>query len=490
MTRSVLFAVFLSGVALPAPDADSLLKEVASKQVLELVGQQKSEQALPILKRDAERLDQGKNPKRWHLVKIVADWHSEAELALLALRRLVTLSPQDREVRFVLSQRLLWKGETAEALAHVQWLRQNAQSLTAAELEVATWVLVGEQHPDAVAVAVEWSAKDPKSTSARWVIADLSHWTARWRAASEQYEHLAEANADQEKVTLRKEMIRHDHPNRIELGAVVWSDNTGVNFQQAHALGTYQMSAPVRLDGKVAAGRWERDSGEYRSIDVLRATLLARFELFDEYWPELELGAEGDSEQNIAPTVSLGVRWSVSGWIFGRGWLSYDRFPVSIDSAGEDIRVAGGNYALYAEPHPWVFVSSSAELKWISDDNLRARGLLAVGAHNPDALQLEPRLFAEQNWYESPRPGASPYFVPEDPLMVGVDVTLRYQMKPELLVQVSAGLVEQNEVMASIYGALLRAELFGHLQLSASYGRIGSPEYNQDAFRGSVGWLF
>ena len=73
---------------------------------------------------------------------------------------------------------------------------------------------------------VRWIAASPSSASARWALADQTHWTADWREARRQYIRVRATPAYATRARERLELLRHDHPNEIRTDGVWWRDNT------------------------------------------------------------------------------------------------------------------------------------------------------------------------------------------------------------------------------------------------------------------------
>lgn len=492
--RTLAFALvtlLTSRVYADAPTPEQLLARAATPQQRALVAEGKAAEALPLAVQSAR---DAPSPDRWKLVLVMADWVSKADEALLALEALAKLEPSNRDNRAKLAQRLLWAKRAADALPHVTWLEHN-HTLKPTELEVVTWVLLETGHRQrALQAAEQWLRLQPTSVAARWVIADLTHWTARWKTAAAQYVELKKLPAERSKAEERQRLLRDSHPDLWGAEWTQWSDNFGVSFASIQAYSIRQLPGRFQLQTRLSGTRWaetpDSDQDEAKpTINVGRLALMLRYEWRDAWWPELILGMEADTAQNVAGIVDAGLRFSVDGWLFGKVGASYDRLSLSRSAAESDVRQLGGYWEAYAEPRPWLFASTTGEYRSLSDGNQRFRVLGAVGLHNTGALQVEPRIFVENNFFEFVPFNATPYFAPVNPLMFGGDLTLRYRHGDWLFSQIRFGQAYQGNVDALLWGALLRARLGGGFRLAGEFGRIGSAEYNQAQYRLRLEWV-
>ncbi|MFO0624435.1 MAG: hypothetical protein U0325_02370 [Polyangiales bacterium] len=452
-----------------------------------LIAENASAQALPLARERARRL--ATDVVAWERVLTIAGWNSDDAAALEALRALVTLRPDDRDRRLGLAQRLLWARATREAAPHARWLLARADERDPTALEVAAWVLQGAgDHDGARAAAARWAATG--ATGGRWHLADMTHWSARWREARAQYDILVGIPAERARAEERRERLRRDHPDEVRLSGTRWSDNVGITYESLALSGTAQLPRRLVLEPRVEGGRWLSENTTPAELGVVTAQARLRAELWDGVWPELTLGVEVDTAGNVAPLGAVGVRLAVDGWLFGRIWAQHDLHRVSIEAARRDIRAIGPGWSLYAEPRPWLFVAFEGAAHWLSDGNFRGRGVLAVGARNRGAFQVEPRAFAQYDVYEQARTDAQPYFTPDDPWSVGGDVTLRYVRGDTIRLEAGMGVIYQGGVVAWRPSASAQVELVRHLRLLASGGYVGSPQYNQVRVDAAVAWLF
>lgn len=461
--------------------------------------------ALPLTLARARRL--GDDKAAWEQVLTVAGWASQepgsASAAIEALEHLVALAPEDRTLRLNLAQRLLWAKRTDAALPHVEWLLARGNERDPVALEVATWVLLGEKRSEEARGALRrWIEAAPEDARPRWILADLTHWSARWRDARDQYRAIARLEPASEKLKERKEALRHDHPADVRGELVAWSDNFHNSFTGSAIAATSPLPARMVLSARAEVGVWRQrlevapsSAGAPNEVTTDQVTTYGaqgrlRFEAWNSVWPELWLGAEADGAGNRTPIAGAGAQLSIGGRLFGRVYLEHDRHRVSLQAARENLTATGPGWILYAEVTRWLFLSSELALAWINDGNLRTRGVLIAGVHNTGALQLEPRVFAQYDRYRDAYPDAKPYFTPTEPWTYGADLVLRYSLARALVAEAQIGVIKQGSLVAARPGALLKAELARHVLLSLSVGYVGSPEYHQTRVGASMGWLF
>lgn len=485
---SAFCALIILGAAPPRAAADALQERIAA-----LIAAERSREALPLALTLARARE---DAAAWEQVLTLATWNADGEASLEALRALVKLAPEDRRRRRELTQRLLWARKTSEALPHARLLLAEPSERDPTTLEVATWVLVAEGDRDGARKAAErWAAAAPREPRAQWVIADLTHWSVRWRRARAAYDALTRitpegAAAAAARVDERIEMLRHAHPTEARLEGVHWFDTVGVRYEALATDATAQLPIRATLFARAEVGRWtEARPGEgERALAVYRATARLRVEAADAWSPELLVGAEADGEGHLAPVAELGSRWTVAGVAYLRAAVQYDRYRVSLRSAEQDIRSLGPLASVYLEPTRWLFATAEGSVWWLSDSNLEARGVAAVGAHNPDPLQVEPRAFAQLDTYREPRKQASPYFTPKAPLTWGGDVTVRLTRSSAFSAEAAVGASVQGGVPALRASAAVRVELFRHLRLGGSAAHVGAAEYQQTRFDGFIGY--
>lgn len=484
-------ALIILGAAPSRATADATQERIDA-----LVAAERSRDALP-LALDLARAR--RDAAAWEQALTLATWNAVAEASLEALRALVVIAPGDRRRRRELAQRLLWARKTREALPHARLLLAEPAEQDPVALEVATWVLVAEGDRDgALSAAERWAAAAPREGRAQWVIADLTHWSARWRRARAAYDALTlsspplVAAPDAARVDERIEMLRHAHPTEARLEGVRWFDTVGVQFEAAAADATAQLPIRAVLFARAEVGRWAeaRSDEGARELAVYRATARLRVDATDAWSPELLVGAEADGKGHLAPVAELGSRWSVAGIAYLRAAAQWDRYRVSLRSAEQDVRVFGPLASAYLEPTRWLFATAEGAISWLSDGNLKAGGVAAVGVHNPDPFQIEPRAFVQIDAYREPREQASPYFTPKDPLTWGGDVTVRLTRARAFSAEVAAGASVQDGAPALRASATVRVELWRHLRLGGSAAHVGSAEYQQTRFDGFLGYHF
>ncbi len=481
--------------------AASARADELAKTVDELLAQNRPADALPLAVVDARELETSK--AAWEKVLTISGWTSDTRASIEALGHLIALDPDNRGHRFALAQRLLWEKRTADAVPHARWLLAQADERSAAELEVITWVLLDQGLRNEARIALyRWITASPADPRPRWILADLTHWDVRWREALAQYEVLALIPSEAARAEARMSMLRHDHPNDLHLDGLHWHDNFGVTYE-ALALGsTLQPADRLVLTLRSEVGRWSQtrqvptgsaaggSSPTAQSDKTAELTARASYDLWKSVSPELALGGAADSEGNFTPIAGVAARLSIAGRLFGRVYVDHDRHRVSLDAARQGITTTGPGCLLYAEISRWFFASSEAMVQWVSDHNIRGRALLIAGAHNPDPLQLEPRLFVQYEAYRDARPGAIPYFTPTDSWTYGADLVGRYRLDTRFGAEAQIGLVVQGDVVALRPGGAVRAEIADHLRASFGVAYIGSPQYNQTRFDASVGYLF
>jgi hypothetical protein len=491
LAASALLALCWRTRALAAGDAAERTGDAEQAQIDALVAADHASDALPLALARARRL--GKDRGAWDQVRKLAGWTSSAAAELEALRHVVELAPDDRDARFALAQRLLWKRLTTEAAPHARWLLARTEERDAVVLETVFWIFAAEKDwPAAREAARRWIAAAPHAPAARWALADVTHWTARWREARLEYEILRERPAERARAEARLELLRREHPTKVQVDGDFWRDSVGVQRRRVGAGATVQAPARLVLEPRVDVTDWSQRSGPRRGDEVTTLALATRVraELWDAVAPEASFGLELDTARNAAPVGSVGVRLAVAGRLFGTVGVGHERFRVSLEAARQDIRAIGPFWSLYYEPVRWFFASSEASLTWLSDDNRRTRVLGAVGVHNAGAFQVEPRVFAVDDRYESLRPGAVPYFTLTKPFVVGADLTLRARIRHRVTASVSAGLVVQEGTVAFRPSGAVSVRPGDNLELGLSGAYVGSPEYAQRRLDAVIGWHF
>lgn len=461
------------------------------ERIQALISSGKSAEAIPLVRERAQSAPDAR--ERWELLLKLAGWNSDAEAALEALRNLVRLDPENRELRLSFAQRLLWAKRTGEARPHAKWLLRDSETRDPVSLEVATWVLLGEGDREAARQAVQrWIDADPGATSPRWVLADLSHWSVRWRDAEEQYDHLSEDQEYGPKTVERRRMLAKDHPTSAEVVFTYWQDTTDVEYLSVAQRSRAPLPKRIVLSAEAELGRWSQGVGaEQARVRTGRGLVGLRFEMIDELQPQLLVGVEGDSEDNVAPVVVARGHLSLWGKLFGRIEGGWDRYRLGLVAAREDVRVTYVRALGYFEPHPWVFVGLDASASRLSDDNARYYGVAALGAHNPGAFQVEPRVFAQIEEWASFRDGANPYFTTRDPLAMGADVTLRFtEVDAWMKAEATAGFVHQGGLWAFTPRGSVAFDVADHLIGKVTAGYVGAVAYRQARVDASLGYRF
>ncbi len=461
--------------------ADELQDRIAA-----LVAADRAREALPLALARARAT--GADIEAWEQVATLAGWTSSSAEALEASAALVALRPEDRARRLELARLLLWARRAAEALPHARWLVASPAERDPQVLEVAVRVFADGGAPaEAVRAAERWVEVSGGATDARWALADLTHWSWRWRTARAQYAALRASPTERARTEARAELLRHDHPTLAALDGVGWQDNQGVVYVSAAGDATVQLPAPAVLVARAEAGRWAQRE---RSVEFANVQAGVRLERWDAVRPEATAGVEHDTEGHVALFGNVGVRFSLAGRVFGRLWLQSDRYRAATEAIRQDVRATGPAWTVYAEPRPWMTVSSEASLWWLSDGNLRGRALLAAGVHNLGRWQAEPRAWATYEGFRALRAGALPYFTPTDPWTWGCDLTLRYTSGAPVRVEVSAGFAVQGGTVLFRPSATVRLELARHLRIQLTAAHVGSPQYQQTRVDGGLAWLF
>lgn len=466
-------------------------REDLEGQIAELVASGRSADAIPLARRAAEAAPDA--PEGWQRLRTFAGWNSDAEAALEALTHLVRLTPQDRDLRLALAQRLLWAERTEEALPHARWLLRRAEEVEPVALEVATWVLLGEElRQEAHSALNRWVAAAPDAPQPRWILADLSHWSVRWRDAGEQYERLTGDEEFGERAIERQRLLDKDHPTSVEATATFWNDNTGVEYFAFGLRGRVQLPARMVASAEFERGRWQQENGPLTgSVGLLRGLAGLRLELSDAVQPEVLGGVEADSEGNVAPVLIARAHVSLFGKLFGRVEVGWDRYRLSLASAAEDIRTGYGRILAYAQPVPWLFIGFDGSYSRLSDGNDRLYSVLALGVHNNHAFQVEPRVFVQAERWSFLHEDSFPYFTTPDPIAVGGDVTLRYTREDWWLrAELVMGVVYQGGDWALTPKGLLAINLVDHLIGKVTAGYVGAVAYRQFRVDASLGYRF
>lgn len=458
------------------------------ERIAALIADGHSGQAIPLARQVARARDDAES---WQLVLQLANWNSRAEAAIEALSALVRLEPEVEDLRVKLAQRLLWAKKTSAALPHANWLLDKRDNLDATAFEICTWVLLEQgQRDGALAAARGWLAADPESMSARWVIADLTHWSYRWREARAQYRVLGRHDEHADKARARVSMLRHAHPNDIRSQFVWWSDNVGVTYRQEQLSATVQLPKQLALRTDVALNHWHQviaDDHSQLGVGSVKGSLL--IEAGNLIQPELTLGAQM-APAGAVPEAEVKLRISHGGWLFGHASAGYGLMGASLTAIASDIRTWRSKLSLYAQPKKWLFVSGEAGVHLTSDDNERRQGVLALGVHNTGSLQLQPRLFAQFDGFRYLRSAVESYYTPTVPLSTGGDLTVRYRRGERLHIEASLGVIKQADVVAVRPGGLIRFLLADRLKGQISFASIGSPQYSQNRVDATLGYVF
>ncbi len=489
-TAAVLFFCFTG-----AAQADDDLARIDALLAVNRVAE-----ALPVAVARAVRLET--DAPAWQKVLTIAGWSSNADAALLALEHLVALQPSNRDWRLALAQRLLWAKKTAAALPHAEWLLNTGNERSGPALEVIAWILLDQGRSNQARNALgRWIEASPADPHPRWILADATHWSVRWTEARAQYDVLVGMPAEATKAQERLALLRHDHPNEVHVEGLGWRDNFKVSYTAGAIGSTTQLGSRFVLLLRTEMGAWSQTvlkpapggltiKNVSEDLRVGGATARLRYELWDAVAPEAFVGFEGDSANNLTPTGGLGARLSIAGSLFGRVQVDHDRHRVSLNAARQDITRTGPSFLLHWEATRWVFASSEGMIQQVSDGNLRSRGLLILGAHNPNPIQIEPRVFAQYDRYRDGRAGAVPYFTPTEPWTYGADLVARVTSGTVFRAEGQIGFAVQGGKVAVRPGGLVSAELAQHVRASVGVAYIGSPQYNQTRVDASVGYVF
>lgn len=463
-------------------------------EIASLIAHDRSREALPIaLYRARRRFDE----REWREVRKLAGWNLAADIELESLQHLVLIIPRDAEVRFALAQRLLWLKRTAEALPHVRWLLDRPEERDPLVLEVCFWVVSAESERGLAREAAErWlevATGDEQRIRARWGIADLDHWSVHWREARDQYFYLGKYATQSARAGGRLELLRHEHPTEARLEAGTVFDNFENAYRYAAVASEIQLPSRFVVQTRSEEGSWSRKASD--DVRVTTNYARVRIEAWEAVRPEAHLGLEGDSTGNRAGFGSIGARLAIGGRIFGRVALEHDRLRVGAASIRQDIRAYGPVYLVYAEVNPNIFLSSEGQLSRISDDNVRARTVNAIGAHTTKELQGEARVFVGYDRYRSERLNATPYFTPPDPWIGGWDLTFRgrfrlYRQETTISTDVTLGFVLGSGAIAVRPSGGIHANVGDHLRFGVTGTVAGTPVYFQVRTDATVGYLF
>lgn len=466
-------------------------EEELEARIAALVAGGQSADAIPLAQRAA--MTAPDRPEGWERLRTFAGWNSNAEATLEALTQLVRLTPEDRDLRLALAQNLLWAERTEEALPHARWLLQRTEETEPVALEVAAWVLLGEGlRQEARGALNRWIAAAPDAPQPRWILADLSHWSVRWREARDEYQRLTDDEEFGERAIERQRLLDKDHPTSVEATGTFWNDNTGVEYFAFGLRARLQLPARMVASAEFERGRWQQDNGALTgSIGILRGLAGLRLELSDAVQPEVLGGVETDSQDNVAPVLVGRVHVSLFGKLFGRVEVGWDRYRLSLASAAEDVRTTYGRILAYAQPVPWLFIGFDGSYSRLSDGNARLYSVLAVGVHNEHAFQVEPRVFVQTEHWSFLHEDSFPYFTTPDPVAVGGDVTLRYTREDWWLrAELAMGVVYQGGNWALTPKGLLAINLVDHLIGKVTAGYVGAVAYRQFRVDASLGYRF
>lgn len=519
---TVIASVCATGAASNA--AEPLPREAAGgrtrldsiqREIDRLVAANRSRDALPLA---LERASVADDVEAWEQVLRIADWNSDREAALRALRAIARLAPGNRGRLSELAKRLLWAKKTQEALPHVRALLADPREADPLTLEVATWVLSAEGATvEASAAARRWMRAAPSERRARRVVADLlQNSPTTWREARDLYQSLdasraasqgaagsvadalraSKPDAASDGARERLEALRMQHPTEARVEVLRWFDNVGVAYAAVAGAARAELAIPAALQLRAELGRWENEpvasgaSPQPRTrLDVLRMLAGLRGEVSDAVQPEVLAGVELDDADNVAPVGEVAANLRL-GPLFARAALRADRHRVSLASAEADVRALGPTLRAYVEPLPWAFASGEAALQALSDGNARARGVAAVGVHNRGKVQLEPRVFIQYDGYRDILDNAVPYFTPRRPLAWGGDVTGRFVPAARTRVEAGIGVVEQDSIVALRPSIDVHVALGRHFAVAANGEYVGSTEYRQARFGAQASYLF
>jgi hypothetical protein len=468
--------------------------DVDEDEIASLIARNRSAEALPIaLDRARRRFEE----RPWREVRKLAGWNSATEIELEALEHLVILLPNDAEVRFALAQRLLWGKRTADALPHVRWLVARPEERGPAVLEVCFWVASAEgERALARETAERWlsvATSDEQRIRARWGIADLDHWSVRWREAREQYLALGSMETQSARAGDRLELLRHEHPTdaRLELGAVL--DNFANAYRYTAVASEVQLPARLVLHTRTEEGDWSRRDAS--DVQITSNYLRVRVEAWEPVRPEAVIGLEGDTAGNRAGFGSVGARLAIAGHVFGRVAFEHDRLRVGVEAIRKDVRAYGPVYVLYGELTPNLFISSEGQFSIITDDNVRVRTVNAAGAHTTKYPQFEFRVFGGYDDFRHARINANPYYTPTDPWVGGWDVTARARLrlhKQETTISpdVTLGFVLGAGTIAVRPSGGVRADVGDNLHFALTGTVAGTPVYWQTRADATAGYLF
>lgn len=458
------------------------------------IAHDRSREALPLAQDRARRLRFDLDA--WREVLKLAGWNSVTDAAVEALENIVFLRHDDREARFQLAQRFLWQNRTKDALPHVEWLLENGETDPVA-LEVCLWVASAEGDTSlAYDAASRWLAvaKDEDTRiRARWALADLTHWSVRWREAREQYKTLIGVETQSAKAGERLDLLRHEQPTEARLEGLYYTDNFDNAYVGLAAAAELPIPGRLVLLPRSELGRWSRFDRKDIRVGIEQFRL--RWEPWQAVRPEVTLGFEGDTAEHHDGYGSAGSRVVLGGWLFARAIAYYDRLRVGLDSIQQNVRATGALVSAYAEPKPWIFFSGEIDESRISDDNVHSRVFAAVGARTPGTWQVEPRFYVGYDAYRDQRANALPYFTPTNPWAAGWDVTGRadlrlYSLHVHVKPEASIGFIFASGSAAVRPSGGIHVDAGESLRFAVIGTIVGTPQYRQERLDASIGWLF
>ncbi|MEM7691851.1 MAG: tetratricopeptide repeat protein [Pseudomonadota bacterium] len=387
----------------------------------------KAEDAIPLYQSIASNHPDDRTPLD-QLVKIYG-WTSNTTERTRTLEQLRKVAPDDMEIVSELAQQYEWTGRGNEAIPLLQLLLKVHPNDAKVHARLGQQRAAAGERRNALEHLRRSTQLDPDNTDARFLLAQLCHWSTCWQESKVHYREILRRNPNHGPALRASVLLRQSRGSRWPARAQFFRDSNQVNRltlgtgfdivlnQKFSLVGSYEHTLFV-----------EEDRVPFADLNMDAVEVGAKARIGSSVVAFADLGAQHAWDNATSPTLRAGVKLSLLGQIFINGTYRYHLHPNRIQSVVDRIQAHRLSASVYSEPKTWFAASAAVVYDILTDNNEIVTifsGLWFTPIRDPLEIKLGVTLGYE-NAHEI-RVDALPYYTPDSVLVItpGIDLVWR-----------------------------------------------------------------
>ncbi|MEO1337295.1 MAG: hypothetical protein AAFV29_16755, partial [Myxococcota bacterium] len=401
-------------------------RALAERLATLLIQLSRAEESIPLYEHVAARHPKDRAPLD-QLVKIHG-WTSNTAERTRTLERLRKVAPDDMDVVSDLAQQYEWSNRGSEAIPLLELLLKARPNDGAIHARLGQQRAASGDPVDALDHLRRSTKLDPENNDARFLLAQLCHWSTCWEESKVQYREILRRDPNHGPALRASVLLRQSRGSLWPARAQFFRDSNNVNrltvgtgfdivLNQIFSLvGSYD-HALFMEEGRLPESELNVDALEVGAKARIGANLVAFADLGGQYtWT----GAAN-------PTARAGVKLNLLGKIFINGTYRYHLHPNRIQSVVDSVRSHQLSASIYSEPTRWLAASAAVVYDVLTDNNeilTVFSGLWFTPLRDPFEIKLGVTLGYEDA--RIIRADALPYYTPDSVLVTSPGIDLAW----------------------------------------------------------------